>query len=71
MLEDAWIEGAVGRGRDDSAAAAAPALEQVVPAMVLAGPAHLRLLVPGPDAAGVLARLFAPDAPLAPPGCLL
>ncbi len=68
VLEDAWIEGAVGRGRDDSAAAAAPALEQVVPATVLAGPAHLRLLVPGPDEAVVLARLLTPDGPLALPG---
>lgn len=68
VLEDAWIEGAVGRGRDDSAPVAPPALEQVVPATLLAGPARLRLLVPGSEEAVVLARLLTADGPMALPG---
>ncbi len=63
VLEDSWIDGAVGRGRDDSAPTAAPATEQVVPAAVLDGPAQLRLLVPGSAEAVVQSRLLTPQGP--------
>ena len=68
LLEDAWIEAAVGRGRDDAAPANPPALEQVVPAAPGGGPARLRLLVPGEDEAVVQVRLLTASGPLAPDG---
>lgn len=68
VLEDSWIEGATGRGRDDAAAAQPPAAEQVVPAAYLDGPARLRILVPGPAEAVVQARLLTSAGPVALPG---
>lgn len=68
VLEDAWIEGATGRGRDDSGPAQPPALEQVIPAAFLTGTGRLRLLVPGPQEAVVQARVLTPEGPLALPG---
>jgi hypothetical protein len=58
LVEDAWIEGAVGRGRDDSAPADGPATEQVVPAAFVNGPALLRLFVPGDGEAVVQSRVL-------------
>jgi hypothetical protein len=58
VLEDSWIEGAVGRGRDDAGPAEPPATEQVVPAVFVDGPAHLRLLVPGEAEAVVQTRVL-------------
>ncbi len=58
VLEDSWIEGATGRGRDDASPSVAPALEQVIPVPSLTGPARLRLVVPGPAEAVVQVRLL-------------
>ncbi|MGV1007396.1 MAG: DUF5719 family protein [Dermatophilaceae bacterium] len=68
VLEDSWIDGAVGRGRDDAGAADAPATEQVVPAVVVDGPARLRLLVPGQTEAVVQTRLLTTQGAQAMPG---
>ncbi len=67
VLEDSWIEGAVGRGRDDGAAAQAPATEQVVPAAYVDGPARLRILVPGEAEAVVQSRVLSAQGPQALP----
>ncbi|MGB8380834.1 MAG: DUF5719 family protein [Dermatophilaceae bacterium] len=68
VLEDSWIEGAVGRGRDDAAAAEGPATEQVVPAAYVDGPARLRVLVPGPAEAVVQVRVLSTQGAQALPG---
>ncbi len=67
VLEDSWIEGAVGRGRDDAGTAQAPATEQVVPAAYVDGPARLRILVPGQAEAVVQSRLLSAAGPQALP----
>lgn len=67
LLQDSWIDGAVGRGADDVAPAADPANEQVVPAAYLDGPARLRVAVPGAQEAVVQARALSKDGPVALP----
>jgi hypothetical protein len=67
VVEDSWVEGAVGRGADDAAPAAEPAEEQVVPAVYLDGPARLRLAVPGSEETVVQARALTKDGPVALP----
>ena len=67
VVEDSWIDGAVGRGRDDAATSAAPATDQVIPGVVVGGPAMIRVLVPGAAEAVVQARVLTPTGPLALP----
>jgi len=68
VLEDSWIDGAVGRGADDASPAAAPSNEQVLPAVYLNGPARLRVAVPGAEETVVQARALTKDGPVALPG---
>ncbi|PID96714.1 MAG: hypothetical protein CSA84_02735 [Actinomycetales bacterium] len=63
VLEDSWIEGATGRGRDEASPSVAPALEQIIPAPSLTGPARLRLVVPGPAEAVVQVQLLTSAGP--------
>ena len=58
LLEDSWIEGAVGRGRDDSVPSTGPALAQVIPGVGIDGPGRIRILVPGDQEAVVQTRLL-------------
>ena len=58
LLEDSWIDGATGRGRDDIGPADGPGTEQVIPAAFLTGIGTLRIAVPGPDEAVVQARVI-------------
>ena len=59
LLEDSWIDGATGRGRDDVGPSDGPATELVIPAVVLSGVGTLRIAVPGSDEAVVQSRLIA------------
>ncbi len=68
VLEDSWVEGAVGRGADDAVPALDPSTEQVLPAVFVAGPARLRVAVPGPDETVVRARLLTATGPQPLPG---
>lgn len=61
VLEDSWIDGATGRGRDDVGPADGPATEQVIPAAYLTGVATLRIVVPGTDEAVVQSRALSPN----------
>ncbi|MEI2826969.1 MAG: DUF5719 family protein [Dermatophilaceae bacterium] len=67
VIEDSWIDGAVGRGRDDAAPSAPPATDQVIPGVVVDGPGLLRVFVPGTSEAIVQARLLTPAGPTALP----
>ncbi len=67
VIEDSWIDGAVGRGRDDAAPSAAPAVDQVIPGVAIDGPALVRVFVPGSAEAIVQARLLTPTGPTAFP----
>jgi hypothetical protein len=68
VLEDSWIEGAVGRGAGDAVPSADPSTEQVVPAAFLGGPARLRVAVPGPEEAVVQARMLTAEGTRPLPG---
>lgn len=68
VLEDSWVEGAVGRGADDATPSADPSTEQVIPAAYVSGPARLRVAVPGSDEAVVQARVLTADGPQPLPG---
>ncbi|MEP6631028.1 MAG: DUF5719 family protein [Lapillicoccus sp.] len=68
VLEDSWIDGATGRGADDASPTAAPANEQVIPAVFLDGPGRLRVAVPGADETVVQARALTENGPVALPG---
>lgn len=68
VLEDSWIEGAVGRGADDAVPAADPSTEQVLPAVFVGGPARLRVAAPGTDEAVVQARVLTAGGPQPLPG---
>jgi len=61
LLEDSWIDGATGRGRDDVGPANGPATEQVIPAAYLTGVGRLRIVVPGTDEAVVQSRALSPN----------
>ena len=63
VLEDSWIDAAVGRGADDAAPCAAPSTEQVVPAALIDGPARLRVGVPGAREAVVQTRVLTMTGP--------
>lgn len=68
VLEDSWIEGATGRGRDDSGPTEPPSVEQVIPAAYLDGPARLRIVVPGEAEAVVQSRVLTTSGPASLPG---
>ncbi len=68
VVEDSWIAGTVSHGRDDSGPADPPATEVVVPAVLAAGPAVLRVVVPGEQEAVVQARLLTTEGPRPVPG---
>lgn len=63
VLEDSWIDAAVGRGADDAAPSAPPSPEQVVPAALIDGPARLRVAVPGDVEAVVQTRVLTAKGP--------
>ncbi|MBK8469042.1 MAG: DUF5719 family protein [Candidatus Phosphoribacter sp.] len=58
VLEDAWIEGAVARGRDDVGPSAEPSTDQVVPAAFLTGRGLVRLVSTGDDEAVAQIRVL-------------
>ena len=69
VLDDTWLDGVIPRGGDDATPAAAPALEQVIPAFRVGGPAIVRVAVPGADEAVVQTRVLTPTGPRPrPPG---
>ena len=68
VLEDSWVEGATGRGADDTIPATAPGQEQVISGVLLDGPARLRVGVPGTDETVIQARALTKDGPVALPG---
>lgn len=68
VLQDSWVDGTVGRGADDATPSADPAREQVVPAVFVAGPARLRIAVPGADEAVAQVRVLTATGPQALPG---
>lgn len=68
VLEDSWIDGAVGRGADDAMPAADPGTSLVVPAVSLNGPGLLRIANPGDTEAVVQSRALTTTGPTALPG---
>ncbi|HMT31561.1 MAG TPA: DUF5719 family protein [Dermatophilaceae bacterium] len=67
VMQDSWIEGAVGRGSDDVASTPAPATEHLIAAVPVSGPAMVRVLVPGTVEAVVQTRALTPDGPISLP----
>ncbi|HYN29629.1 MAG TPA: DUF5719 family protein, partial [Dermatophilaceae bacterium] len=67
-LTDTWLDGSVPAGADSTGPAAAPARTQVVPGLVLAGRATVRVGVPGSREAVVSARLLGADGAVPLPG---
>lgn len=67
VLQDSWIDGAVGRGSDDVGSTPAPTTENVIAAVPVAGPAIVRVVVPGAVEAVVQTRALTPDGPIAVP----
>lgn len=63
VLDDTWLDGVVPRGGDDAAPAAAPAREQVIPAVRVDGAATVRVAVPGQDEAVVQTRVLTAGGP--------
>lgn len=64
VLQDSWIDGAVGRGSDDVGSTPPPATEQVIAAVPVSGPAMVRVLVPGSVEAVVQTRALTADGPV-------
>lgn len=65
VLADHWLDGVTPRGFADVPGLAAPATEQVIPAVT--GPGSVRLHAPGEQDAVVEVRLLTPDGPSALP----
>lgn len=63
VLSDAWLDGVVPRGGDDTAPVAAPAREQVMAGVAIEGRATLRIAVPGDGEAVVEARVLTASGP--------
>lgn len=63
VLDDAWIEGATGRGADDATRAAAPATEQVVAGLDVDGVSWVRIVNPSDAEALVQVRVLTPKGP--------
>jgi len=68
VLQDSWIDGAVGRGADDATPTDDPATEQVIPAAFVGGPSRVRIGVPGSDESVVQVRVLTAAGPQALPG---
>lgn len=67
VLSDTWLDGVVPRGGDDATPVAAPAREQVIAGVAIAGRATLRVGVPGDDEAVVEVRVLTAGGPKALP----
>jgi hypothetical protein len=67
VLNDTWLDGVVPRGGDDAVPVAAPAREQVIAGVAIAGRATLRIAVPGDDEAVVQSRVLTSSGPRALP----
>lgn len=65
VLSDVWLDGVIPRGGDDVVPVAAPAREQVMAGVAIAGQATLRIAVPGDGEAVVEARVLTPSGPKA------
>ena len=63
VMSDAWLDGVIPRGGDDTAPVAAPALEQVMAGVAIAGRETLRIAVPGDGEAVVEARVLTASGP--------
>ncbi|NMM22807.1 MAG: hypothetical protein HHJ11_04820 [Phycicoccus sp.] len=63
VLSDAWLDGVISRGGDDTAPVAAPAREQVMAGVAIEGRATLRIAVPGDGEAVVEARVLTASGP--------
>ena len=63
VLSDAWLDGVIPRGGDDTAPVAAPAREQVMAGVAVDGRATLRIAVPGAGEAVVEARVLTASGP--------
>ena len=63
VLNDTWLDGVVPRGGDDVVPVAAPAREQVIAGLPIAGRATLRVAVPGESEAVVESRVLTPSGP--------
>ena len=66
VLDDAWIDGATGRGADDAVSLTEPATLVVLP-VGLARATRLRVAVPGPGDAQVTTTLLTPSGRKSPP----
>lgn len=67
VLDDAWIEGATGRGLDDATSAAPPATTLVLAGLHMDGAAFLRIANPGKAEAVVRVRVLTETGPTQPP----
>jgi len=65
VLSDVWLDGVIPRGGDDVVPVAAPAREQVMAGVAIAGRATLRIAVPGDGEAVVEARVLTASGPKA------
>ena len=67
VLSDTWLDGVIPRGGDDAIPVAAPAREQVIAGVAIAGRATLRIAVPGDTEAVVESRVLTASGPKALP----
>jgi hypothetical protein len=67
VVNDLWLDGTRAAGSDDAVPADAPSRNQVIPAVLVAGAATLRVAVPGDTEAVVQARVLTPNGPRALP----
>ncbi len=66
VLDDAWIDGATGRGTDDATRSASPATDVIVPGVDVGGVTALRLVNPGAAEALVQVRVLTATGPSQP-----
>ena len=66
-VNDSWLDGTRPAGSDDTVPTAPPSRDQVIPAVQVAGPAVLRVAVPGNAEAVVQARVLTATGPRALP----
>ena len=66
-VNDSWLDGTRPAGSDDAIPTAPPSRDQVIPAVQVAGPAVLRVAVPGAAEAVVQARVLTATGPRALP----
>jgi hypothetical protein len=67
VVNDLWLDGTRAAGSDDAVPTAAPSRDQVIPGVLVAGAATLRVAVPGDSQAVVQARVLTPNGPRALP----